>query len=185
MHPIFLQLNLRTGIQALETTELASCAATLPTSRSALSNLETVAWSLIPQICAFSARHLVLGVRSCPPARRGGRMERFTTRDMDGNETWRALATSTLFSSNTRASPVPEVISVGRVILAGLTEELPRLHRAGEMAKLHARHLEFAIDFDAEPIARRDLEWGGPADRWPSGQTAVISRRLRSCRSWG
>src|SRR4029453_9285867 len=104
-----------------------------------------------------------------------GRIERFTTRDMDGNETWRALATSALFSSNTRAYPVPKGISIGRVILAGLTEELPRLHGAGEMAKLHASHLEFAIDFDAEPIARRDLEWGGarPTD-------GPAARRLQS-----
>jgi hypothetical protein len=89
-----------------------------------LSNLETAAWPLNPQICDFlCGTSFWECVHGAP-----GRVERFTTRDMGGNETWRALATSTLFSSNTRAYPVPEVISVGRVILAGLTEELATLH---------------------------------------------------------
>jgi hypothetical protein len=39
------------------------------------------------------------------------------------------------YSAPTAARPLLEVISVGRAILAGLSEGFPRLHRAGEMAQ--------------------------------------------------
>lgn len=72
------------------------------------------------------------GVRACPPTGALGRVERYTTRDIDRDEILVCACHKHAIQLRPPRAPLPEVTSVGRGIFGGLAEGFPRLHRAGE-----------------------------------------------------